>query len=77
MSDNFCGYCDAFSASLPENRISMKKIIFTFALAMPFMLHARHEENTDSISNTLGEVVITADAQIETAKKVSIRPMRL
>ena len=77
MSDNFCGYCDAFSASLPENRISMKKIIFTFALAMPFMLHARHEENTDSISNTLGEVVITADAQIETAKKVIIRPTRL
>ncbi len=46
-------------------------------LALPFMAYAQQEVTTDSISNTLDEVVVTADAQIETAKKVILRPTKL
>lgn len=41
------------------------------------MAYAQQEVSTDSISNTLDEVVVTADAQIETAKKVILRPTKL
>lgn len=41
------------------------------------MAYAQQEVTTDSISNTLDEVVVTADAQIETARKVILRPTKL
>lgn len=41
------------------------------------MAYAQQDVSTDSISSTLDEVVVTADSQIETAKKVSLRPTKL
>ncbi len=52
----------------------MKKILFTLALLLPILAHAQQEVKTDSLSATLEEVQVTADAQIETAKKVILRP---
>ena len=55
----------------------MKKLLLPLLLAMPFMAFAQHGVTTDSLSNTLDEVVVTADAQIETARKVILRPTKL
>lgn len=55
----------------------MKKLLLHLSFALPFMAYAQQEVTTDSISNTLDEVVVTADAQIETAKKVILRPTKL
>lgn len=55
----------------------MKKLLLHLLLALPFMAYAQQEVTNDSISNTLDEVVVTADAQIETAKKVILRPTKL
>ncbi|MCM1224501.1 MAG: hypothetical protein NC548_59645, partial [Lachnospiraceae bacterium] len=55
----------------------MKKLLLTLALLLPILAYAQQEVTTDSISNTLDEVVVTADAQIETAKKVILRPTKL
>lgn len=55
----------------------MKKSLLSLLLALPFMAYAQQEVTNDSISNTLDEVVVTADAQIETAKKVILRPTKL
>lgn len=41
------------------------------------MTFAQQEVTTDTISGTLDEVVVTADAHIETAKKVILRPTKL
>ncbi len=41
------------------------------------MAYGHTELSTDSIPNTLNEVVITADSQVETAKKVILRPTKL
>lgn len=60
-----------------KKRISMKRILFTLAMAMPFMAYARQEVPSDSITTTLGEVVVTADTQIETTKKVILYPTKL
>ncbi len=55
----------------------MKKIFLPLLLVLPFMAFAQQEVTTDSISNTLEEVVVTADAHIETDKKVILRPTKL
>lgn len=55
----------------------MKKLLLALLSALPFMAYAQQEVTTDSISNTLDEVVVTADAQIETARKVILRPTKL
>lgn len=55
----------------------MKKSLITLALLLPIVAYAQQEVPTDSISNTLDEVVVTADAQIETARKVILRPTKL
>ena len=55
----------------------MKNLLLPLLLALPFMAYAQQEVTNDSISNTLDEVVITADAQIKTAKKVILRPTKL
>ncbi len=55
----------------------MKKSLFTISLLLPLLAHAQHDVPTDSISSTLDEVVVTADAQIETAKKVILHPTKL
>ncbi|MCM1067777.1 MAG: outer membrane beta-barrel family protein [Muribaculaceae bacterium] len=54
----------------------MKKLLLPLLLALPSMAYAQDEVATDSVSNTLDEVVVTADAQIETAKKVILRPTK-
>jgi len=41
------------------------------------MVSAQLNITNDSISTTLDEVVVTADTQIETAKKVILRPTKL
>lgn len=41
------------------------------------MTFAQQEVSTDFISSTLKEVVVTADAQIETSGKVLLRPTKL
>ena len=41
------------------------------------MAYAQQEVTTDSISNTLDEVVVTADAQIGNRQKVILRPTKL
>lgn len=55
----------------------MKKIFITLALLLPFLAQSQQEIKTDSLSTALDEVVVTADAQIETAKKVMLRPTKL
>ncbi len=55
----------------------MKKLLLPLLLALPFIAYAQQEIASDSISNTLEEVVVTAEAQIETAKKVILRPTKL
>lgn len=55
----------------------MKKLLLQLLLVLPFMAYAQQEVTTDSLSNTLDEVVVTADTQIETAKKVILRPTKL
>ncbi len=46
-------------------------------LALPVMAFAQQEVTADSIPATLEDVVVTADAQIETPKKVMLRPTGL
>lgn len=55
----------------------MKKSLITLALLLPIVAYAQQEIPTDSISNTLDEVVVTADTQIETSRKVILRPTKL
>lgn len=56
----------------------MKKLITTLLMVMPIMAYAQTEVKTDSItSTTLDEVIVTADSQIETAKKVILRPTKM
>ncbi len=55
----------------------MKELLLHLLLALPFMVYAQQEVKTDSIATNLDEVVVTADAQIETAKKVILRPTKL
>lgn len=55
----------------------MKKQLFTLLLALPVVAYAQQEVTTDPGSTTLDEVVVTADAQIETADKVIFRPSKL
>ena len=55
----------------------MKKFLLSLLLVLPFTAYPRQEVASDSISSTLDEVVVTADAQIETAKKVILRPTKL
>ena len=55
----------------------MKKFLFTFAMFLPFATYAQQKLKTDSISTTLDEVVVTADSQIETGKKVILYPTKL
>ncbi len=55
----------------------MKKLLFVLLWTLPSMASAQQEVSPDSISNNLDEVVVTADAQIEAAKKVILRPTKL
>lgn len=57
----------------------MKKLLLliVITLLVPRMVSAQLNITTDSISTTLDEVVVTADTQIETAKKVILRPTKL
>ncbi len=55
----------------------MKKHLIALAALIPSMVYARQDVKTDSIASELDEVVVTADNQIETAKKVILRPTRL
>ena len=55
----------------------MKKLLLPLLSALPFMTFAQQEVSTDFISSTLKEVVVTADAQIETSGKVLLRPTKL
>ncbi|WP_300634427.1 hypothetical protein [uncultured Duncaniella sp.] len=55
----------------------MKRSLSHLLLALPFMAYAQPEVATDSIPTTLEEVTVTADAQIETAGKVILRPTGL
>lgn len=55
----------------------MKKLFTAIALLMPLLLHAGQEASPDSIAAELKEVVVTADAQIETSEKVILRPSAL
>ncbi len=55
----------------------MKKLLLPLLLALPFMVFAQQEVTTDSISTSLDEVVVTAEAQIETAKQLILRPTKL
>lgn len=48
----------------------MKKLLFVLLWTLPSMASAQQEVSPDSISNNLDEVVVTADAQIEAAKKL-------
>lgn len=57
----------------------MKKLtitLFIFIVAS-FTAHPQNNAAPDSISTTLNEVVVTADPQIETAKKVTLTPSKL
>lgn len=55
----------------------MKKLLIILSLTLSLSAYAQQGVSTDSVSNTLDEVVVTADAQIETAKKVILRPTKL
>lgn len=55
----------------------MKKLLMALAMVSPTLAHTQQQVATDSLTNTLDEVVITADSQIETAKKVILRPTKL
>jgi hypothetical protein len=55
----------------------MKKIFVIVAFAAYFTTYAQQDVATDSIPTNLNEVVVTADAQIETAKKVILHPSKL
>jgi len=55
----------------------MKKLLVALAFLLPSLAHAQQGVKTDSLSTTLDEVVVTADSQIETAKKVILRPTKL
>lgn len=55
----------------------MKKSILILSVLLPFCASAQREAPADSTSLTLDEVVVTADAQIETAGKVILRPTNL
>ena len=55
----------------------MKKLPLPLLLALPVMAFAQQEVTADSIPATLEDVVVTADAQIETPKKVMLRPTGL
>lgn len=52
----------------------MKKLLITLFICSPAVTHAQPNVPTDSIASELKEIVVTADAQTETAKKVIIRP---
>lgn len=56
----------------------MKKFFIILSLAFPFAAYAQQEEKVDTIPSTrLDEVVVTADSQVETAKKVILNPSKL
>lgn len=55
----------------------MKKLLLIIALIFPAPAFAQQEEAKDSISNTLDELVVIADTQAETSKKVILRPTGL
>jgi hypothetical protein len=54
------------------------KIYLTIVLSLvAFVSKAQESVETDSVATALNEVVVTADSQIETAKKVIVRPTKL
>lgn len=55
----------------------MKKLLIAVASLLSSSAYARLEIAPDSISNTLDEVVVTADSKMETAQKVILRPTKL
>lgn len=55
----------------------MKKILFTLLMLSPLTVYAQQDVKADSTSTRLSEVVVTADTQTETAKKVILRPTGL
>lgn len=60
-----------------KNHNRMKKLIIILSTAVSFMAHPQDIASPDSISNTLDEVVATADPRIETAKKVILTPTKM
>ena len=55
----------------------MKKLFVALLLLSHLLVHAQEEVSTGSNATELDEVVVTADTQIETAKKVILRPTQL
>jgi hypothetical protein len=55
----------------------MKKLLLILAVFVPVAVCAQESVDTDSVATALNEVVVTADSQIETAKKVIVRPTKL
>jgi len=54
------------------------KFYLTVALSLvAFLSKAQECVDTDTVATALDEVVVTADSQVETAKKVIVRPSKL
>ena len=55
----------------------MKKFLLSLIMAVPFRAFAGPDVTADSIPVALDDVVVTADAQVETSKKVILYPTKL